>query len=808
MLLVLCLLCPGLSAMPQGQTLQSDYPIQAVPMTQVRVQGGFWGPRLETNRRVTIPYDFQKCEETGRIDNFAKAGGLMPGPFIGIRYNDSDVFKVIEGASYALALQADPELEAYLDRLIAKIAAAQEEDGYLYTTRTIDPNRPARAAGETRWAFLEHSHELYNVGHMYEAAVAHYQATGKRSLLEVALKNADLIDRTFGPNKRRDIPGHQEIEIGLMKLYRLTGEARYLHLARFFLDERGQANGRSLYGEYCQDHAPVTEQKEAVGHAVRAVYMYSAMTDAAALFQDSAYRRAVDWLWTDVTQRKMYLTGGIGAHRHGEAFGKAYELPNASAYNETCAAIALALWAQRMFLLNGDAHYVDVLERVLYNGFLAGVDLSGTEFFYPNPLEASGRSPFNQGSPVRAPWFDCSCCPVNVVRFLPAIPGFAFAIQETSLFVNLFLQAEGRGQISGQDVAWNMQTEYPFQGKVRLQFPMERGVDFALKLRIPGWARNQPVPSDLYRFATPSKEKVEITVNGIEAEWKWERGYAVLERRWEPGDWLEMQLPMPIRRVVADSRVQADRGKVALQRGPLVYCVEGVDHAGAVSHLSLPAQADFQVLQNPDFLDGCPVLVTEQAEASKRTSGGEVETANALLRALPYYAWAHRGATAMTVWLPEDGEYAKALPIPTIASLAKASASHCWSGDTVEAIHDLEIPQHSGDHDLPRLTWWDHRGTREWVQYDFDQPTTLDHCRVYWFDDTGRGSCRLPKSWRLLYVQAGEWREVEAWKVDRIHRDAFNEMRFKALTTTALRLEVDLQEGFSGGILEWQVGSE
>ncbi len=397
---------------------------------------GFWSPRLKTNRQVTIPYDFARCEETGRIDNFAKAGRLMPGEFRGIFFDDSDVYKVIEGAAYSLAVQPDAKLDAYLDALIVKIAAAQEPDGYLYTARTLNPDNPPAGSGKHRWENERESHETYNLGHLFEAAVAHHQATGKRSLLDVAIKAADLVDRTFGLDGRHEVPGHQEIEIGLVKLYRETGDERYLRLAKFFLDERGRADHHQLYGPELQDHVPVVQQSEAVGHAVRAAYMYSGMADVAALTGDDAYIRAIDRLWENVISRKLYLTGGIGARAQTEAFGADYELPNKQAYNETCAAIALAMWAERMFLLEGNSKYIDVLERVLYNGFLSGISLDGDKFFYPNPLACDGRTPFNQGTLGRAPWFACSCCPVNVARFVPSLPGYVYATRDKAIYVN------------------------------------------------------------------------------------------------------------------------------------------------------------------------------------------------------------------------------------------------------------------------------------------------------------------------------------------------------------------------------------
>ncbi|MBM4081180.1 MAG: glycoside hydrolase family 127 protein, partial [Planctomycetes bacterium] len=403
-----------------------DYPIQPVPFTAVRVRDEFWQPRMETNRAVTVWYDLKKCEETGRIDNFAKAAGLMKGEFRGIPFDDSDVYKVIEGAAYSLALQPDPKLDKYLDEIIAKIAAAQEPDGYLYTARRLFPAEKMPAmSGRERWSNLASSHELYNVGHLYEAAVAHFLATGKRSLLDVALRNADFICQTFGPgaDQRKDPPGHQEIEMGLVKLYRVTAERKYLDQAKFFLDQRGRPEGHKLRGAGQQDHKPVVEQDEAVGHSVRACYMYSGMADVAALTGDAAYLRAIDRLWENVVGKKLYLTGGVGARPKGEAFGDAHELPNSTAYTETCAAIANALWNHRMFLLHGHAQYLDVLERIIYNGFLAGVALSGDQFFYPNPLEADGKRRFNHGGATRQPWFGCACCPVNVVRFIPSLAG-------------------------------------------------------------------------------------------------------------------------------------------------------------------------------------------------------------------------------------------------------------------------------------------------------------------------------------------------------------------------------------------------
>ena len=617
-----------------------DYPISPVAFTEVTFDDRFWLPRLTTNREVTIPYDFRKCEQTGRIDNFAKAAGLMEGPHEGIYFNDSDVFKVVEGAAYSLHLHPDPELDAYLDGLIAKIAGAQEEDGYLYTARTIDPEAvdPERE-GLTRWSNLKVNHELYNVGHLYEAAVAHYQATGKRTLLEVAIRNAELIDHVFGPGKLNDVPGHEEIEIGLAKLYRATGEHRYLELAKFFLDQRGQPDRGNLQSNfenpgYMQDHLPVTEQREAVGHAVRAGYLYSGMADVAALTGDRAYVDALDALWNNVVAGRMYLTGGIGAHHHGEAFGDDYDLPNAEAYAETCAAIANVLWNHRMFLLHGHAKYLDVLERTLYNGFLSGISLHGDTFFYANPLASDGEWPFNvQTGAVRSPWFDCSCCPTNVVRLLPSLPGYAYAHRGGDLYVNLYVAGAATVRTAAGSVTLTQDTGYPWSGATRITVDPPAEGAFALRLRIPGWARNEPVPSDLYRYLDAAGEAPALRVNGAPARIEMEHGFAVVRRRWRPGDVVELDLPMPVRRVVSHDGVTGNRGRIAVERGPLVYCAEGADNGGKALALTLP--------------DAAPLT----AEHDRALLGGVTTIRGGGLTLIPYYAWSHRGAGEMNVWL-------------------------------------------------------------------------------------------------------------------------------------------------------------
>ncbi|HQF85999.1 MAG TPA: glycoside hydrolase family 127 protein [Acidobacteriota bacterium] len=637
-----------------------DYPIVPVPFTAVQLAPGFWQPRLETNRTVTVPFALQKCQDTGRIDNFAVAGKLQAGTFKGLRYDDSDVYKTIEAAAYTLAQHPDPALAARLDGIIAKIAAAQEPDGYLYTMRTILGAAVPANAGAERWSNLRDSHELYNVGHMYEAAVAHHQATGRRTLLDVALRNADFLLTTFGEGKRIAVPGHQEIELGLVKLYRTTGRRAYLDLARFFLDMRGRADRRPLYvydwlpspynRYYAQDFAPVTAQTEAVGHAVRAGYMYAGMTDLTALTGDAAYRRAVDTLWRNVVGRKMYLTGGVGASESGEDFGENFDLPNATAYNETCAAIAQIFWHHRLFLLTGDGRYLDVLERILYNGFLSGVSLSGDRFFYPNPLASDGRTAFNEGGATRVPWFQCACCPPNIARLMASLPGYVYAQTGRTVYVNQFVNGTARLSVDGVALRLTQQSDYPWQGDIRIRVEPDAAATFTLRVRVPGWARHEAIPGGLYRFLDRRLDAVTLVVNGRPVPVKPERGFAVIARHWQPGDTVTLHLPLPVRTVGARDDVAANRGRIAFQRGPIVFCAEGVDNANRVLDLAIPlrdeSRTDFDYTFRSDLLGGVGLLT-----GTARRRGAEQRERITLV---PYYAWSHRGAGEMTVWFPAE----------------------------------------------------------------------------------------------------------------------------------------------------------
>ena len=642
-----------------------DYTYKEVPFTDVHFTDNFWLPRIETIRNVTVPFAFRKCEETHRIDNFAVAAGIKEGKFNSpYPFDDSDVYKIMEGASYLLAVKEDNGLDAYMDSLISLIGAAQEPDGYLYTTRTIGGSSIHPWAGKKRWENeRDNSHELYNVGHMYEAAVAHYQATGKRDFLDIAIKSADLLCNTFGPEegKLTVAPGHQEVEIGLVKLYRATGDRRYLDLSKFFLDARGKydkydRNSKDQFrsGAYWQDHKAVIDQDEAVGHAVRAAYMYSVMTDVAALRNEQTYRVAVDNLWDNVTGKKMYITGGIGSTRHGEAFGKNYELPNSTAYCETCASIANCMWNLRMFMLHGDAKYIDVLERSLYNAVLSGISLDGKEFFYPNVLSC------DENGAERSEWFNCSCCPSNLSRFVPSIPGYVYATSDAGVYVNLYgANQAGITLGNGKRIDMSQKTSYPWEGNIELTVTPESKQEFSIMLRIPGWVDNRPVPSDLYTYMNADEKKIVIKINGEVQNAPIEKGYAVLARKWEPGDVIQLTLPMEVHKNKANDKVEADINHLSVERGPIVYCAEFADNNGAVLNYVLKSGDEFAVSPAPALFDGVNLLKGHVDRVVADKNYEVIKSVKDSLTLIPYYARSHRGNGEMTVWFPSDDNILK-----------------------------------------------------------------------------------------------------------------------------------------------------
>ena len=625
-----------------GETAGSGYPIQPVSFNKIKVTDNFWAPRIKTNHDVTIPIAIEQSTITGRIKNFEIAAGIAEGEFCSTYpFDDSDVFKIIEGASYSLQTFPDPEMEAKLDTLIAIIAAAQEEDGYLYTYRTImgDDSHPWIGKRWEKTHIL--SHELYNLGHMYEAAVAHYQATGKRSFLDIAVKSANLVDEEIGWGKIETYPGHQEIEIGLTKLYLVTGEQKYLDLAKFFLDVRGPEGE-----EYSQSHMKVIDQREAVGHAVRAAYMYTGMADVAALTGDQDYVNAIGHIWKDIVHKKMYVTGGIGASGGNEGFGEPYHLPNMSAYCETCASIANVFWNHRMFLHHGESEYYDVLERTLYNALLSGVSLSGDRFFYPNVLESAGQH-------QRQAWFGCACCPSNISRFIPSVPGYIYAKTKKEIFVNLYLDNTAYIEMGDNDIELIQKTNYPWDGNIKVIVNPDVDVRFAIKLRIPGWARDVAIPGNLYSFMDKESGNKQLSVNGKEIDISWTEGYATIKRKWAKGDIIKLTLPMPVRKVIADERVGADMDKFSIQRGPLMYCAEWPDNVdGHVLSLVFDPEKEMNIELTKDILNGA-VLIKTYASQAKRTLENEIilgDSQQAIL--IPYHLWNNRGRGEMKVWLP------------------------------------------------------------------------------------------------------------------------------------------------------------
>ena len=636
----------GLLAGSGTMAQQVGYPVTPVPFTATHVDGGFWKQRLDACRDVTIPLAFSKCEETGRYDNFLKAQHPCDTFSVGgFSFDDTDVYKTIEGASYLLQTYPDKKLESYIDSVLHIVAGAQEPDGYLYTARTMNPKHPHPWAGSKRWEKVEElSHEFYNLGHMIEGAVAHYQATGKRNFLDIAIKYADCVCKAIGPDKGQTVrvPGHQIAEMALAKLYLVTGNRKYLDEAKFFLDKRGYTSCKDAYS---QAHKPVVQQDEAVGHAVRATYMYSGMADVAALTGDTAYVHAIGRIWDNIVGKKLYLTGGIGATANGEAFGGNYELPNATAYCETCAAIGNVYVNHRLFLFHGDAKYYDVLERSLYNGVLSGISLDGGKFFYPNPLESAGGY-------ERKAWFGCACCPSNLCRFLPSVPGYVYATRGDSLYVNLFMEGVSEIQVGKYKLELRQQTAYPFEGTVRMQLTKGKG-DFVMKVRIPGWVRGEVVPSDLYRFADKKKTDYSVKVNGETVDGELENGYLAISRRWKKGDVVELSLDMTPRLVAANEKVADDRGKMAVERGPLVYCAEWPDNEDIdLFSVLLPREAQLAV--TGEKAPGGACVIAAKAQRLSYDAEGKLCTSDVTLKLIPYYSWANRGQGKMMVWLPVE----------------------------------------------------------------------------------------------------------------------------------------------------------
>jgi len=816
---------------------QKGYPITPVPFTAVKVTPGtFWGQRLQASREVTIPLAFSKCESEGRYKNFDNAAAHLKDPSkvfkvngVGYSFDDTDPYKTLEGAAYILQTYPDKKLEAYCDSVIDIIASAQEPDGYLYTARTQNPADPHHWAGDRRWVKEEDlSHELYNLGHMVEGAVAYWQATGKRKFLDIACRYADVACKEVGPNPGQMcvVPGHQIAEMAMARLYLATGQKRYLDFAKFLLDYRGKTQ---IKNDYSQSHKPVVDQDEAVGHAVRASYMYAGMADVAALTGDESYIKAIDNIWDNIVTKKLYITGGIGATASGEAFGRNYELPNMSAYCETCAAIGNVYVNYRLFLLHGESKYYDVLERTLYNGLISGVSLEGNGFFYPNPLESMGQH-------QRQAWFGCACCPSNICRFIPSLPGYVYAVSDEvkgsekgvkgsernntpAVYVNLFLSNKSTLKVGGKQVSLTQQTNYPWDGDILLTVDKNSAGQFDLKIRIPGWVKGQPVPSNLYTYTDNKRLSYTITVNGSVVGNFVADGYYTINRKWKKGDKVQIHFDMEPRTVRANNKVEADRGMVSIERGPLVYCAEHPDRSASTEDA---CQNNFDIMgalinQAPVFEVKSEQLkvnsgktypiqtLTTDAQTLNFNKQGKLETKDQTLTLIPYYAWCHRGSGKMRVWLPQDLKATNPSQPATLASESKVSASMDRL-PALSAINDRLIPKDENDRSVPYTHWWPKKASTEWLGYEFLNENTVQSCTVYWYDDGPWGGCRVPKSWRILYQDAqGQWKPVSG--ADRYPTDKGSActVNFDPVSTKALRLEVELPVDNSAGVFEWIV---
>ena len=805
LVLSLTIACVSLSASGQKQQAASGYPISPVPFTSVKVTPGtFWGQRLEASRKVTIPLAFSKCESEGRYKNFDNAAAHLKDPSkvfkvngVGYSFDDTDPYKTLEGAAYILQTYPDKKLEAYCDSVIDIIGAAQEPDGYLYTARTQNPADPHHWAGDKRWVKEEDlSHELYNLGHMVEGAVAYWQATGKRKFLDIACRYADVACKEVGPNPGQMcvVPGHQIAEMAMARLYLATGQKRYLDFAKFLLDYRGKT---TITHEYSQAHKPVVEQDEAVGHAVRAAYMYAGMADVAALTGDKDYIKAIGAIWDNIVTKKLYITGGIGATNNGEAFGENYELPNMSAYCETCAAIGNVYVNYRLFLLHGESKYYDVLERTLYNGLISGVSLEGNGFFYPNPLESMGQH-------QRQAWFGCACCPSNICRFIPSLPGYIYAVKDRSVYVNLFLSNKSSLTVGGKKVALSQTTEYPWNGDITVTVDKNAAGQFAMKIRIPGWVRNQVVPSNLYQYTDGKRLGYTITVNGSVVGGISADGYYTIDRRWKKGDRVEIHFDMEPRTVRAINKVEADRGMVSIERGPLVYCAEHPDNNFDIMGALMNQAPTFSLGKGE--IAGTPVqTIITSAQTLNFNKQGKLEAQDQTLTLIPYYAWCHRGSGKMRVWLPQDLNATNPSQPETLASQSKVTSS-TERMPALSAINDRLVPKDESDRSVPYTHWWPKKGCTEWLGYELPQASTVQSATVYWYDDGPWGGCRVPKSWRILYQDdQGQWQPVSGADGYPTDKGTACTVNFDPVKTKALRLEVVLPDDNAAGLFEWIV---
>lgn len=784
------------------------HPLNPVPIQQVAIQDDFWSPKIKIWREVTIPDCFAKFEKDGAFNNFDRVRDGKTGEHAGPSFFDGLIYEMIRGSADFLAAARDPELEKQLDGYIERIvaASAKDPDGYLNTWTQL-------TAPEKRWGLNGgnevEQHDVYNSGALVEAGIHYYRATGKTPLLGAAVKFANYMADIMGPTPKKNIvPGHSLPEEALVELYRLfyeqpelksqmpvpVDEQRYLTLAEFWIENRGNHEGGRSFGRfdgpYAQDHKPVLQQETIEGHAVRATLLCTGLIAAAMADGREDYLCAGQRLWENMVHRRMYITGGLGAVAGHEGFGPDYALPN-NGYLETCAGIGAGFFHRNINLASGEARYADELERTLYNAVLPGVSLQGNTYFYENPLEAGPQR-------TRWPWHGCPCCPPMFLKIMGALPGYIYALDADAVYINLYIGSQADFTVKGSRVTFRQTTRYPWDGTITCSVTPEQTVAFGLCLRLPAWCSNP-----------------QIRVNGeiLETIEK-VRDYARIQRQWQRGDVVELLLPMPVQRIKAHPKVEADIGRVALQRGPIVYCLESADNNGAVRNLVIPPDSPLTAIYRPDLLDGVTIIQgparalydsewPDQLYLQSTDVPGAAET---VFTAIPYFANTNREPGEMLVWAAETAVTATPLPIPTIASRAKPSASHCFTSDTIFGLNDRIEPTASDDLKIPRFTWWDHRGTEEWVQYDFNSVTTVSAVEVYWWDERRiHAHCRVPQSWRVLYQSGDTWKTVNDASPYGTDMDRYNRVSFTPVETTAMRLEVQLQPDWSGGILEWNV---
>lgn len=761
-------------------------PIDDIPIKMTKITGGLLADRQDANRRTTALAVLDQCEKTGRIENFRRAAGPTVGKHQGYFFNDSDVYKAIEGAATVLeereAFDGRDKIATILDDWIALIAKAQMPDGYIYTYRQLGED----GGVARRFSNMKDQHELYCMGHLIEAGVAHHRATGRTNLLDVAKKAADLIGATFGKEKRHDVCGHEEIELALIKLGRHLGEPKYIDLARFFVDLRGTESGREKWGEYYQDHLPVRDHDRVVGHAVRSTYLYCAATDLCLEKPDDDLFYALDRVWSDLTKKKMYVTGGIGTSAANEGFTKAYDLPNESAYAETCAGIGLVFWADRMNRATGDAAYIDVLERALLNAVFSGVSLGGDRFFYDNPLASDG-------SHRRVPFFGCACCPPNIVRAVGSMGQYVFKKSSDTLYVNLFNSAETTTTIGGEPITVRLSADQPFSDDVAIACESRANSPWRLAVRKPRWAKE-------FRF--------ELDLGGgksavLAAE---RDGYAFFDMPVRNGCLRGKIVARPTA-VRAHPAIAADRGKIAVAWGPYVYAAEEADNGEGLDRLILPETGEYVAA---DFAE-CRAVKALEGTAAKVESYFPSDEIYALtspfsigkVRLVPYFAWANRAPGEMSVWFAGSGGAIDRLsPGPSL----KWSVSQCFERDTIDALGDGILPENSSDQSIPRHSFWPRKGSTEWAAVEFDAPRVVRSVEAWFFDDQKHGGgCRLPVTVAVETKRGEAWVPAEPVRQRPAGADQSYFSRIKPVKTTGVRVQVTLAPGFSGGILELSV---